>query len=108
MEAERRVFERFSARFPAKFKDSRDDYGTEVFLRDASASGVHILSRERMYLDDPVDLEVIVPDGGQPMVIKGKVVWTKPANAVMWDVGLRFAKVDLVNMSRLFKFSLQG
>ena len=107
MSAERRLFERFSARFPAKFKDSRDDFGTEVFLRDASASGVQIMTRERMYLEDAVAIEVIVPDGGSPMVLSGKVAWTRPANAVMWDVGLRFARVDFVNMSRLFKFSLQ-
>ena len=108
MDQERRVFERFSARFPAKFKDSRDDFGSEVFLRDASAAGAHILSKERLYLDDPVSLEVIVPDGGQPMVLKGKVVWSRPANVVMWDIGLQFPKVDFINMSRLFKFSLQG
>lgn len=107
MDSERRIFERFTARFPAKFKDSRDDFGSEVFLRDASASGVHILSKERLYLHDPVSLEIVVPDGGQPMVLKGKVVWSKPANAVMWEIGLQFPRVDFVNMSRLYKFSHQ-
>lgn len=108
MAIERRIFERFSARFPAKFKDARDDYSTDVFLRDASASGVNIVTRERMSIDDPVALEVEVPDGGSPMVLRGKVVWTKPANAAMWEVGLRFPEVNFIKMSRLFKFSLQS
>ena len=103
---ERRLFERFSARFPAKFKHSRNDYGTDIFLRDASASGVRIVTRERMFLDDPVAIEVEVPDGGSPLVLQGKVSWTKSANAAMWDVGLQFPKINFMQMQRLFKFSL--
>lgn len=108
MADERRLFERFTARFPTKFKDTRDDYGTDVFLRDASASGVHIVTRDRMFLDDPVALEVEVPDGGEPLVLRGKVVWTKPSNATMWDVGVQFPNVDFMGVSRLFKFTLQS
>ena len=104
---ERRLFERFSARFPAKFKDSRSDYGTDVFLRDASASGVHIVTTERMFLDDPVAIEIEVPDGGSPMVVTGRVAWSRPANASMWDVGLQLPKVNFMQMHRLFKFTLQ-
>ena len=107
MNDERRLFERFSARFPTKFKDSRDDYGTDVFLRDASATGVRFLTNERMLLDDAVALEVEVPDGGSPMVLRGRVAWSKPANAVMWEVGLQFLQPDFMKMSRLFKFALQ-
>jgi hypothetical protein len=108
MANERRIFERFSARFPTKFKDARHDFGTDVFLRDASASGAHILTTERMYLDDPVALEVEVPDGGNPLILRGKVVWSKQANAAMWEVGLRFPEIHLMEMSRLMKFSLQS
>ena len=108
MIAERRVFERFPVRFPVKFKDSRDEYGTEVFLRDASALGAHIITRERLFLDDPVTLEVEVRRGEPPTVLRGKVAWTRPANALMWDVGLRFHKVDFMNMSRLFESALQS
>ncbi len=107
MSGERRIFERFTARFPAKLKDSRDDYGTDIFLRDASASGVHIVTRDRMYLDDPIAIEIKMPDGGSPLVLRGKVVWSRPSNATMWDVGLEFPKVDFINMSRLFKYTFQ-
>ena len=108
MSNERRFFERFLARFPAKFKDSRNEYGTDVFLRDASATGVRITTRERLFLDDPVALEVELPDGGSPMVLAGKVAWTKNAGTTAWDVGVRFPQVDLMKMSRIFKFTLQN
>ena len=100
---ERRVFERFSARFPAKFKDSREDYGTDVFLRDASAEGVRILSKERFFLDDQLALEVELPDGGEPMVLSGRVKWVKLLNLSLWDIGVQFPEVKFLKMQRLFK-----
>ena len=102
---ERRIFERFSARFPVKFKDAREDYGTEVFLRDASAQGARIVTKERFFLDDQVSLEVELPDGGDPMVLSGRVVWTKPFNTSLWDLGVEFTKVNFLKMKRLFKLT---
>ena len=108
MDEERRIFERFHTRFPAKFKDSRNEYGTDVFLRDASVSGARILTSERLLLDDPIAIEVEVPDGGSPMVLRGKVVWSKTANVAMWEVGLQFPEINFVKMSRLLKFAFQS
>jgi len=102
---ERRVFERFSARFPVKFKDAREDYGTDVFLRDASAEGVRILSKERFFLDDQLDLEVELPDGGEPMVLSGRVKWARLLNLSMWDIGIQFPEVKFLRMQRLFKLA---
>ena len=51
---ERRIFERFPSRYPAKFKDARNGFGTDVYLRDASAGGVKITTKERLYLNDNI------------------------------------------------------
>ena len=102
---ERRVFERFSARFPVKFKDAREDYGSDVFLRDASAQGVRILTKERFFLDDKLALEVELPDGGEPMVLNGHVVWVKFVNLSLWDIGVQFSEVNFLKMQRLFKLT---
>ena len=102
---ERRTFERFSARFPVKFKDTRESYGTEVFLRDASAQGLRILSKERFFLEDLLTLEVELPDGGEPMVLSGNVVWAKLVNLSLWDLGIQFPQVDFLKMQRLFKLT---
>src|SRR5208283_4285224 len=98
---ERRIFERFSARFPVKFKDAREDYGTEVFLRDASAEGLRILSKERFFLDDQLSLEVELPDGGEPMVLSGRVKWVKLLNLSLWDIGIQFPQINFLRMQRL-------
>jgi Tfp pilus assembly protein PilZ len=100
---ERRVFERFSARFPVKFKDTREDYGKDVFLRDASAEGIRILSKERFFLEDKLTLEVELPDGGEPMVLSGRVVWIKLLDLSLWDIGVQFPEIRFIKMHRLFK-----
>ncbi len=102
--SDRRAFERFPSRFPAKFKDTRDDFGIQVFLRDASTGGVRIFSKEHLYMNDSVALEIELPDGQEPMTIRGHVVWVKRREAEFWDIGLEFHKMNLLSMSRLYKF----
>ena len=98
-----RVFERFTARFPAKIKDTRDEFGTNVFLRDISGQGVNVTSKDRMYVNDKVALEINVPDQGYPMTLRGEVVWTKQEESNFWNVGVKFHKVDLMHVARLYR-----
>ena len=102
---EQRTFERFPSRFPAKFKDTRSDFGTDVYLRDASAEGVKITTKERLYLNDNVTLEVDLPDGRGAMTLRGKVVWVKNKDTDMWNVGMKFHKVVFMDMWRPYKFT---
>lgn len=102
---ERRMFERFSARFPVKFKDTREDYGTNVFLQNASAGGMRISTKERFFLDDQLSLEVELPDGGEPMILSGHVVWARLLNLALWDTGIQFHEVNFFRMQRLFKLA---
>lgn len=103
--SERRIYERFQARFPAKFKDERGDFGKDVFLRDASASGINILTRQRMFFNDKVALEIEVPNSSEPMVLNGRIVWSKPANTTLWESGMQFDDVKFMKIQRLFSSS---
>jgi hypothetical protein len=102
---DRRLFDRFLARFPVKFKDTRNDYGSNVYLRDVSAEGAKILSKQRMFINDSVTLEVELHDGHDPLVLRGQVVWSKPSDLRYWEIGLRFFKVQFINLHRLYKSS---
>jgi len=101
----RRLYERFQSRFPVKFKDTRNDFGTDVLLRDFSAEGAKITTREQLYLNDSVSLEVKLSDGKKPMIIRGEVIWTTKQNVEMWDVGLKFHKVVLMDLWRIYQSS---
>ena len=102
---DQRIFERFSARFPVKFKDTREEYGTSVFLHDASAQGARLTTHERLFLNDYVSLDVKLPDGTDPLILNGQVVWIKTIEPnQLWGVGLKFRAVDLMKIQRLYKF----
>lgn len=105
---DRRLFERFSARYPARFKDERDSFGDRLYLRDASAFGAHITARDRLYLNDKVSFEVELPDGMAPMELRGEVVWIKKSAQNLWDFGIRFHKIELLKLSRLYKFHVNS
>ena len=99
---DRRVFDRFLARFPAKIKDSRASFGEDIVLRDASAAGIRILSNKKMYVNDIVDLLIFLPDGRDPWNVQAQVVWTRNGAPDGWNIGLRFRKVDFMAIQRLF------
>ena len=101
---DQRIFERFVARFPAKFKDSRHSFGAEVFLRDASAQGIKLVTRERLFLNDRVSLLVKLPDGHEPLSLHGQVVWSKSKMPGTWEIGLKFHQIRLMSLQRLFKY----
>ena len=101
---DRRCYERFMARFPAKFKDSRGGFGTDVFLRDVSAEGAKIVTKDRLFLNDSVALQVQLSDHFDPMTLRGQVVWLRHHNPSQWEIGLRFFKVHFMGIQRLYKF----
>jgi len=101
---DKRLFERFDARFPVKYKHSRHDFGDDVFLRDASATGVKLASKTRLFLHDSVSLEVKLPDGKAPLTLNGRVVWSKNKAPQLWDIGMEFHRIHLMNTQRMFKY----
>ncbi len=103
LQENKRVFDRFSTRLPVKFKDTRDDFGTSVHLHNVSAQGVKIITKDRLYLNDSVTLEVEMLDESGPMILRGEVVWAKKTDIGMWDSGLKFHKVVFMNMWRMYR-----
>ncbi len=101
---DQRVFERFMARFPVKFKDSRQEFGTEIFLRDASAQGLKLVTRERLFPNDRISLLVKLPDSHEPLTLNGQVVWAKNRMPGTWEIGLKFHAIRLMAVQRLFKY----
>ncbi len=103
-QSERRLWERFPARFPAKIKDARDGFGEGLSLSDASATGARLISRDRFYLNDSIAVQVQVPDGQSPMNMKGEVVWARQKENSSWEIGMQFHKVEFMHLTRLYKF----
>ena len=103
---DQRIFDRFTVRLPVKFKHSEEDFGTEVFLRDASAEGVKVTSRQRLFPNDIIFLMIKLPDAEHPLTLSGRVMWVQPKESNQWDAGLRFHKISLMSMQKLYKFAV--
>ncbi|MBF0569642.1 MAG: PilZ domain-containing protein [Candidatus Omnitrophica bacterium] len=103
---ERRLFERMSARFPTKFHDSSLDYGLDVFLKDMSASGFRISTRERLFLNDVVSVDVKVPDGQEPVHLNGRVCWAREISPDVFEAGVEFHKVNFIRIHRLTRHAM--
>jgi len=101
---DRRIFDRFMARFPVKFREAREDFGTNVFLRDFSADGAKIVTKNSLFVNDNIDLLVELPDGHEPLGVRGKIVWAKKGNPASWDAGLKFDKVHFMDAQRVYKY----
>ena len=102
---DRRVYERLTARFPVKLKDSRHDYGAEFLMRDVSAGGIKLLSKEKLFLHDFLSLLINLPDGQEPVILNGEVVWSRAAGSQGWDIGLQFHKIDYLRLHRFLPLS---
>lgn len=103
---EKRIFSRFISRFPTKFKDSAEDYGQEIFLRDVSPGGARVAARNRLAIDDVLSLEVQLPDGKDPVNLSGRVRWVHRPFSRVWEAGMEFHKTDLMRVQRIVKYSL--
>ena len=103
-QSDRRLWERFPARFPARVKDARDRFGESLTLCDASATGARFQSKERFYLNDSIAIEIQVPDGQDPLNMKGEVVWAREDDNGNWEIGLRFYRSEFMRLTRLYKF----
>lgn len=104
--SERRLFDRLDARFPTRFRDSSIDYGTDVFLKDFSATGVRITTRQQMFIDDIISLDIKMPDGLAPVSLNGRVRWVRQVMSGVWEVGVEYHRVELMRLHRLMHYTL--
>lgn len=101
--SERRLFDRFVLRFPAKFNHVLDDFGRKVFVMNLSAQGANVLSNEPLYKDQDISFQVKIPEAS-PIEISGSVVWVK-SKVDLWNAGIKFHRIDLMRISRLYKYA---
>jgi Tfp pilus assembly protein PilZ len=102
---ERRVFERFEAKHPVRLNSREDPFSADVYLRDISAGGVKIITKQKLNPDNEVEFWVDVPDSHGPIHFSGSVVWTKNVGRNVWDAGIRFKYIRLLDCRRLLNFN---
>ncbi len=105
---DRRIFERMNISSPIRVR--REDKNgqqkvQEGKLCDISAQGARLYFKEQPFLNESVSLEIDLPDGQGPLIVKGSIIWMEKTDADAHEAGFLFDAVRLMNMHRLLRFA---
>lgn len=102
---ERRLFERIDVKFPLKINSKDSAFDAETYLRDISAGGAKIITRQKLETDKEINCWVSVPDGCEPLHFYGRVAWLRNVGKDIWDAGICFKDIRLMDCHRLLKYN---
>ena len=100
MDQERRRFIRVAARL-LTFVRTRDTGKTvRVLTKDIGGGGICFVSEERFDTDEIVEVEMTLPDRGQPIAFLAAVAWRRPVaeagkspRRTSWEIGVKFLSI---------------
>lgn len=99
---DRRIFERFPARFPLRFIDLKDNKEGIAQVRDVSAKGVGMITNEQLEPHTPLELWLQIPDRGEPLYTRGEVVWSN-LKGIHYHTGINLERADMMGLSRALR-----
>jgi Tfp pilus assembly protein PilZ len=63
-------------------------------LRDLSSSGARFLSEQPFKAGQFIELQLLLPFAHEPLALRARVAWTKPARLGMLEIGVTFEVGD--------------
>ena len=95
---ERRACERFAIPGAVVYWKRESLVFSGTFTRDyypvfdISRGGLRFLNQEALKVGTAVELKIVVPDEGAPLVLKGRVSWTSmnPGRSYKYQTGIQF------------------
>lgn len=100
---DRRIFERFSVKLPVRFLGANSDKEKEAQTSDISAKGIGLVANEELLPNTVLEIWLHIPDKGQPLYARGKVVWSETISADDHRAGINLEKANLMGMSRILR-----
>ncbi len=100
---DRRIFQRFNVRFPAKLLDLNS--GNEILAEtsDISAKGIGLVLQENLAANTPLEAWIGIPDNSEPLYTRGLAVWSKEDGDFGYRVGMDLERADLMGLSRILR-----
>ncbi len=87
---------------------SKDNALFDAFSRDVSCIGVFIKTSSLLHKGEVFMLNVILPDGGDPMKIKSRVIWVRPETTDEKNepvgMGVEFMNIPVESQRRIMSF----
>ena len=102
MAVENRIFERLPCNFRIEIKNPFTYSFEEAKGYDVSAGGIGVISKRSLPIGEDIDLKIKLSKDSQPILHKGRVVWSRQEASGWWRIGFRFPPF------KLLKFIPQG
>jgi hypothetical protein len=93
-----RIFERVPAKLTLRYQNLRSKEWGLAQTRDISAKGIGLLLKSSLPANTPLELWVPVPDRGESVYSRGKVVWSKTIWYSKYRAGIKLDRPDLVGL----------
>jgi len=100
---DRRVFARFGASLPVRFLNPLSGKEGKAEALDVCAKGIGLVTEGALEPTTPLELWLDVPDKGEPIYSRGKVVWVKKESANSCRAGINLERADLMGLSRVMR-----
>jgi len=100
---DRRIFQRFDVKLPAKLLDTNTGDEIMAEISDISAKGMGLKLNREIKVNTPVEAWVYFPDKGEPLYTRGLAVWSKLSGAAEYRLGIDLEKADLMGLSRALR-----
>jgi c-di-GMP-binding flagellar brake protein YcgR len=100
---DRRIFERFHARFPLRFLSMGENKEGKAFTQDISAKGIGMTTDEELAIHTPLEMWLELSEKEEPAYARGEVVWSKMIEPNRFKVGVELEKADLMGVSRIIR-----
>lgn len=98
---DRRMFSRFSIRFPIQYNNTSNNKYGFAQTHDISAGGVCFESQEDVSIGSRLSLEVCDSSGTECLTSQGEVIWKRPLGARKYRVGVKFDAIRLIEVARV-------
>ncbi|MDD5156012.1 MAG: PilZ domain-containing protein [Candidatus Omnitrophica bacterium] len=100
---DKRIFERFPARFPLRFLDLKENKESDAEVFDVSAKGLGMVTREQLRPNSTLEMWLKIPDNGDPLYARGQVVWSRPQGLNAYRTGINLERANMMGLSRALR-----
>lgn len=92
---ERRAFPRFPVKISLRYFNLDLPGEAHTQTQNISAKGLCLTTKEALTVETPLDIWLQMPDNGEQIYIKGKVVWSNMIEPDNYRVGVSLENIEL-------------
>jgi len=100
---DRRLFARFGAELSLKYSNSDPKVQIKARIRDLCAKGLGMLTDKVLAPDTHLDIWLKMPDNGEEIFTKGKVIWSERIEPNKYRVGIELEEPELMVISIILR-----